>query len=158
MKPILVMAAVLSAAISCTLPADAFSCYRHIYFTKNMGIWNVRATGIANVWFLSQGNSATSKAVIQPPLRFNCSKPKDGPCTIDTNQMLSPIEIQYTTSGGMSQGDLYFTDSRGTTRSFHYQNQMPDTCPYIQHSGNSGAVTLNAPANGDMDINGGSHW
>ena len=114
-----------------------YSCVRHIY-NRTSCPWTFTATnGAGNVWFIDDAGCGLD----------NCPNP-NGPCTVPPN---CTISIQYTTTNGVIQGNLFATDQNYDSRGWQYSASYPAfQCPYINHSGNTGAIALNAPANGDL--------
>jgi hypothetical protein len=111
----------------------AQACDRHIY-NHSAKPWTFRATNsIGNLYFTNR---------LAP-----CKSSKNGPCTVWAR---TSIRIQYTTTAGLSNGTIYITDWRGQTRSFDYHGAASN-CPSISHSGSTGAVALNDPADGDLN-------
>ncbi|QGP55765.1 hypothetical protein PsalMR5_03224 [Piscirickettsia salmonis] len=108
----------------------AFSCYRHIY-NESESAWTFSAPG---------GSSQAGDVYF-----LNTDCPKDGPCTIPAGES---VKIKYTTTDGWSQGDMTVTDKTGHQKVFYYSGHYGN-CPGIDHSGSTGAVSLNQPANGD---------
>jgi hypothetical protein len=125
-------AAILALGLLATATA-AQACDRHIY-NKSAKPWTFSATNsIGNLYF-TQG-------------LFACKSPKNGPCTIPPH---TNVAIQYTTTAGLSNGTVYIRDWRGETRSFDYRGAASN-CPSISHHGNTGAVSVNDPADGDLN-------
>ena len=123
------LAAVTPAGVAAAKKAPRFSCYRNIYDTSTSS-WTFQVQPVGgNVYFLNTG----------------C--PQNGPCTLAAG---STTEIQYTQTGGVSSGTVTVTDNQGNSQTFSYVSGMGQ-CPYINHSGNTGAVTVNDPANGDWN-------
>jgi hypothetical protein len=142
-----VIAARTDAGMASPSKAPSFSCYRHIYNPTSCP-WTFASNPSVNgnVWFL--GQSCTRKALKRTP-RGNCTNP-NGNCTIDPYCTMS---IQYTYTEGVTQGTWVITDQTGASNSWSFEGQTPgDACPYIDHSGGTGAVSLNEPANGDMTV------
>lgn len=128
---------------SATPNLPSYSCYRHVY--NNTGCpWTFQANADhGNVWFINDSNCA-----------INCNS-ENGPCTVPTG---CAISIQYTTTGGGIVGGWVATDWKGASRGWSYSSPYPASqCPYISHSGNTGAINLNDPANGDITA-GGCTW
>lgn len=128
----LIIAAVV--AMTCSSVAEAkkapnFSCRRHVY-NNSTAPWTFQAsTSAGNVYFENTG----------------C--PQNGPCTLPAG---STTEIHYTTALGLTVGTMTVTDDQGNSQSFQFSSN-PGVCPYIGHSGNTGAVAVNDPANGDWN-------
>jgi len=110
--------------------ASAASCTRHIYNNSNQP-WTFEAQ-------TDQGNVHFSGAV--------CDGQTNGSCKVPANTTLS---IQYTFSQNDSQGYWIITDHNGAVKKFGYTGQV-GACPSIGHSGNTGGVAVNDPANGDL--------
>jgi len=124
--------AVAVAALATAGAADA-ACTRHIY-NRSVNPWTFRATN-------SQGNLHFNKGL------FACAKRTNGPCTIPAR---TAVEIEYTTTGGIANGTVYIKDKTGAERGFDYRG-LASNCPSISHRGNTGAVALNDPADGDIN-------
>ena len=148
---LLLVAALLQLMMSCTSqspnppakvphPKDPnYSCYRHIY--NNTGCtWTFYAvTSAGNVWFLDEGT----------PCKANCTNP-NGPCTLPPN---CTVAIQYTTGLATISGTWFAMDQNGRYGIWTYSAPLYSaTCPYISHSGDTGAVSVNDPANGDLSV------
>jgi hypothetical protein len=111
----------------------AQACDRHIY-NHSAKPWTFRATNSIGNFYFTTG-------------LFACKNRKNGPCTIPAH---TSIATQYTTTGGLSNGTIFITDWRGQTRSFDYRGAASN-CPSISHNGNTGAVAVNDPADGDLN-------
>ena len=123
------LAAGTSTSVVEAKKAPRFSCYRHIYNTSSSP-WTFQAsTGGGNVYFQNTG----------------CGQ--NGPCTLPAG---STTTIQYTTTFGISNGTMSVTDDQGVSHGFTYSSH-PFMCPRIDHDGNTGAVAVNDPANGDWN-------
>jgi hypothetical protein len=120
-----------------------YSCSRSIYnptscpwtFTVSVG------GGGGNVWFMDDYGCVE-----------DCNT-QNGPCTLPAG---CSVTIQYTTTNGIISGTWFATDMNGSLgRSpWNYSSNYPAIqCPYIQHSGNTGSVSVNDPANGDLTAN-----
>jgi hypothetical protein len=118
--------------LSAASAADA-ACTRHIY-NRSANPWTFRATN-------SQGNLHFNKGL------FACKNRVNGPCTIPGH---TNAEIEYTTTAGIANGTLYITDKTGAVRSFDYRG-LSSNCPTISHNGNTGAVSVNDPSDGDLN-------
>jgi len=124
--------ATTTSALAAPKHQPHLSCYRHIYNTSG-GAWTFSATNnYGNLWF---------------PTNLQSCTPKNGPCVVPPG---TTIQIQYTQQAGYSSGNITITDQTGASNSFGYSNSIYD-CPRIQHSGSTGAVSVNDPANGDMN-------
>lgn len=141
----------ISTLAGCTTPPDAdpakgttapfYSCYRHIYNNSSCP-WTFQADSrYGNVYF---GDGTLP----------NCTQ-MNGPCTVAGN---TTIEIHYTYTGGSASGFFNITDSTGKTETWPYSAANLNQCVYIQHSGGTGAVALNDPADGDMNAWGACTW
>lgn len=76
-----------------------------------------------------------------PPDSTKCTLPPGG-----------VIEVDYYNGGfSTTKGNVYVTDSYQLTKSFKF-GQDRTACEYIQHSGDTGAISVNDPANGDISI------
>jgi hypothetical protein len=121
-----------------------YSCYRHIT-NRSSCPWKFQVqqdgTQYGNVYF-GDGTLA------------NCTQ-QNGPCTIPAN---TTIQIQYTTTDGSAQGVMDVTDQNGKMNNWFYVNKVVDICPDYHHSGNTGAVALNDPADGDLNAWGQCTW
>ena len=97
-----------------------------------------------NVWFSGDGSGQS----------------QNGPWILPPN---STAQIQYTSDGGVIKGAWKITDQLGQSRIFDYSNDqnfpVPPTgnSPYISHDGNTGAVSVNDPADADLSV-GSSNW
>jgi hypothetical protein len=61
--------------------------------------------------------------------------------------------IHYTTVDGEASGTWRITDANGETRTWDYKTKFPfGEAPKIEHSGRTGSVYLNDPADGDMTV------
>jgi len=143
----------ISTLAGCTTSPDAdpakgttapfYSCYRHIYNNSSCP-WTFQIpqeTQYGNVYF---GDGTLP----------NCTQ-MNGPCTVAGN---TTIEIHYTYTRGSSQGVYNITDRTGTKRDFSYSAPTAAQCPYIRHAGGTGAVALNDPADGDINVWGACTW
>lgn len=127
--------------------------FRHIYNNSNQPWTFLSATGrgkaglkIGNVWFLNQTCAQDSN---------NRGRACNGPWTVPPH---CSVEIQYTTSKGACEGGWYITDAHNAIRMWNYDNGMSIyNAPYISHSGDTGSVSLNDSANGDMSV-GSDFW
>ena len=108
-----------------------FSCYRQIYNNSSCSYTFSATTGGGNVYF---GDADT-------PL---CTQ-QNGPCTVGPGVT---IGIKYTTTAGFSNGHISIFGLSYNQR-FQYVSDL-NQCPYIRHSGSTGAVSVNDPANGDF--------
>jgi hypothetical protein len=124
-------------ALAAAGAADA-ACQRHIY-NKSSSPWTFQASA-------SNGNVNFGVGII-------CPKKVNGPCTIPAKRM---VTIEYTTTGGIARGTMSIRDHRGATRQFDYQG-LASNCPTISHHGNTGAVVVNDPADGDW-VAWGNDW
>jgi len=59
--------------------------------------------------------------------------------------------------GRQDPGEIFIKDETGHERSFLYTENLLNQCPYIHHNGNTGAVSVNDPANGDFKVET-AHW
>lgn len=105
------------------------NCYRHIYNNTTL-TWNFD-------FYATNGN------VHAPNQTMNhiILKPQ------------TSVEIEYTNDSlGNIGGNVKITNSNQSyNQVFGYGTKFPrDPCPYIQHSGNTGAVNVNDPADGDF--------
>ena len=143
------------AALVALSGSDAFSCDRHIYNNSNCP-WTFSATNDAgNLWFTPRMVCQMAKPAQESPAQeTNPCIAENGPCKIDPTCVAN---IQYTTNMGVSRGEVYITDKNGVTKSWKYLGTMAGQCPYVSHSGNTGAVSLNEPADGDFMI-GACNW
>ena len=115
--------------------APFYSCYRYINNHTSCP-WTFRVppeTQYGNVYF---GNGT------QP----NCTM-VNGPCTVPGS---TTLEIHYTYTRGSAQGVWNITDQAGVKKEFNYVNPVVEQCPVIKHVGNTGAIAVNDPADGDM--------
>lgn len=65
------------------------------------------------------------------------------------------VNIEYTHTGGWERGAVYIYEDgwSGRGKMFDYTNAVVGSrCPHILHSGATGAVSLNEPAEGDFVI------
>lgn len=130
------------------------SCYRHIS-NHSQKSWTFQAfPSSGNVWFYSD----TSKRVglnETPAGPLDC-KPNDenGPCSIAPG---SYVAIKYTQSAGLATGSMHITDVNGVTKYWAYSSPDVYQCPSIEHGGDTGAVSMNDPSNGDYNIEG-NNW
>lgn len=121
-----------------------FACYRTIY--NNSGCpWTFNIdrdySQYGNVYF---GDGS----------RSNCTE-LNGPCTVPAN---TSIGLKYTTTTSTSMGRFVISDQTGAAKKFRYDTDVMGQCPPIQHSGNTGAVAMNDPADGDMNAWGACTW
>ncbi len=140
-----ILASVLLVGCTSTAPekpkreakAPLFSCYRHIYNNSSCG-WTFQDTGggNGNAYFIDDNGGACTS---------NCTE-KNGPCTVNPN---CTITLQYTYSGGLSDGIMNVTLG-STTEQYSYNAAGVNLCPYINHQGQTGGISLNEPASGDM--------
>jgi hypothetical protein len=112
--------------------ADA-ACTRHVY-NRSANPWTFRATN-------SSGNVHFTTGL------FACKNRTNGPCTVPPH---TSVGIEYTTTGGIANGTWYIADKTRQERSFDYRG-LASQCPSISHRGNTGAVALNDPADGDIN-------
>ena len=131
----------LLAAIAFFTAANSYAdhCVRHIY-NNSTAPWIFKfATQHGNVTF--PGTSCQ----------------QNGPCAIPPQ---STVEIDYSTTGGQINGLVSITDYTYDTNSFSYDNSTINDglCPYVQHSGDTGSVAVNDPANGDFNAWGPNSW
>jgi hypothetical protein len=150
----LTLAAAMAAALAgCATPPDAdpskgttapfYSCYRHINNSSGCP-WTFKVdpnTQYGNVYF---GDGT----------RSNCTQ-LNGPCTVPGN---TNMEIHYTYTRGSAQGVFQITDQSGAEKKFNFVNPVVEQCPDIKHVGNTGAVAMNDPADGDMNAWGACTW
>ncbi len=121
-------------------PAHAFSCWRHIYNNSSCG-WSFQDVGggAGNAYFIDPGGCTS-----------NCTE-KNGPCTVNPG---CTIELQYTYSGGISNGQMNVMVNTSGQKwvGFSFQGTGVNECPYINHSvaPQTGGISLNQPANGDL--------
>jgi hypothetical protein len=115
-----------------TAGAAGAACQRHIY-NKSSSPWTFQANA-------STGNVHFGVGII-------CPHQVNGPCTIPAKHT---VTIEYTTTAGIAKGTMSIRDHRGQSRQFDYQG-LASNCPSISHHGNTGAVAVNDPANGDWD-------
>ena len=134
------VAAFLSLGVASAAEA---ACERHIY-NQSSQPWTVQAFPELTPTRFPYGNVYFGGA---------CGGSRNGPCTVAPN---SSLVITYTTTDGISDGLITFRDNRGVQRGFNYRG-LASNCPYVAHSGNTGAVSVNAPANGDFAI-GRGNW
>lgn len=141
-KVIAISAVVLTLLVSQGAHAYGQSCTRHIYnhsdkpwiFTAGGGSQN------GNVYF---GKNAT-----------NCVSKKNGPCTIPPNKT---VAISFTSTENMIGGTMYITDYLNNKRSYSYGDALFVTCVKIRHDGDTGAISMNDPSDGDYSI-WNPHW
>ena len=126
-------AAILALSLSTLAGAADAACTRHIY-NRSANPWSFRATN-------SQGNLHFGKGL------FACKTRVNGPCTLPAH---TNAEIEYTTTAGIANGTIYIRDKSGLERGFDYRG-LSSNCPSISHRGNTGAVALNDPADGDVN-------
>ncbi|EKD71056.1 MAG: hypothetical protein ACD_46C00284G0004 [uncultured bacterium] len=68
-------------------------------------------------------------------------------CTISPT---SSYTLKYTYTAGETHGTLTIKDGTTSLGSFEYESDLPNSCPYIQHTGDTPGVNLNAPNDGDI--------
>lgn len=155
----------MGSRVHCAIPAAAIgmlmlsssnvsaNCTRHIY-NKSACPWTFRApeTRAGNVWFDSitctSAKGGKSKLVMRPRSKAvtGCNA-ENGPCLIAAGCI---AEIRYTTSQGNIEGVFMASDQAGNSASWKYRLVAPwDSCPRTQHDGNTGAVAVNDPVDGD---------
>lgn len=125
--------------------APLFSCYRTIYNNSDCP-WTF---GQSPSDVHQKGNMYFGDGTLP-----NCTH-ENGPCTVPPK---TSIPLHYTYTANVSRGTLVIRDRTDTSKSFSYLNNWPDDCPYIQHSGGTGAVALNDPADGDLNAWGACTW
>jgi hypothetical protein len=126
--------------------APGFSCYRNIV-NNSQCPWTVSVDSRrGNVWFggVTCNQKSAEKAVA------SCN-PENGPCLL---QPTCSVPIQYTYTASVSSGTFTVTDQNGGTDNWNYLNEYTGYCPYISHSGSTGPVDLNDPADGDITFGG----
>jgi hypothetical protein len=129
----------------------AFSCGRHIYNDSDCRwtFWVPEAGQDGNVYFSGFTCTQEGKRVAVPG---DCSSTPNGPCTIPPH---CSVSIQYTYTGGYTGGYWHVKDQNGNEKSWGYDTRARiEECPYIHHSGSTGGVYLNEPADGDMTAGG----
>ena len=128
---------------SATPDAPLYSCPRNVYNNTDCP-WTFQADSRhGNVYFIN-GSCVQTNCTVQ-----------NGPCTLPPH---CAVSIQYTTTNGLLDGNWVVTDRNGGARSWSYFSDYPaEQCPLISHSGNTGAINLNDPANGDLTA-GGCTW
>lgn len=111
-------------------------CVRHIYNNSNQ-VWSVQYTpGIGYVQFTD----------------IACDNNTNGPCKIAPHTTAT-VEF-HSNAGG-----VVITDNKGQSRNWSYSADWKQgNCPYIWHSGRTGAVALNDPANSDLNMWGADDW
>ena len=122
------------------------TCERHI-MNHYPGTWTFSAsTEYGSVVMIPLSSKGASGRTPTGPR----SKPrKDDTASIGPNQSW---EIIYGYNFlGITSGTMSITDQNGVTHSFKYANVGWD-CPSVKHSGGTGAVAVNDPANGDYSI------
>lgn len=77
----------------------------------------------------------------------DCRGMTNGPCTIAPG---ASVRITYTTTNGIAWGTMSIFDHKKKLRSFDCEGAA-SRCPYVKHSGNTGSVAVNDPANGDWN-------
>lgn len=148
----ILVAFVTLVSLSCHTGTPLFSCERHIYNDSECK-WTLQRTDAphdGNVWFdqtcILKDGSKTSEVAV-------CPNVENGPCTLLPR---CSVKITYTYSNGYSSGTWKITDEHGQSREWRYNTQggRLNECTYIMHSGSTGPVYLNEPANGDMTFGG----
>jgi hypothetical protein len=138
----LLAAGLAGALLVAAMPAEA-ACWRHIV-NRSSKPWSFRAAARAlagsddnkgNAWFYDCQGQAKGAAQ------------RNGTCTVAAGRT---ARIKYTHSQSVIRGDMVISDHKGASRSFEYYAAM-SRCPYIEHSGNTGAVAVNDPARGDWN-------
>ena len=116
------------------------SSNRHIYNNSDQSWTFLKGPGDnhGNIWFSGDGSGAA----------------ENGPWVVPPH---STASIQYTSEDGLINGNWKIVDHLGVDKSFWYHNIIESDDVYITHDGNTGAVSLNDPANGDLAV-GGSNW
>lgn len=82
--------------------------------------------------------------------------PGTGHCTVAPHTGDTALNIT-TNAFGDIEGSVAIRDSRGGYRSFTISaavGSYPYTCDYIDHSGRTGAVSMNDPSDGDLHATG----
>lgn len=133
----------LACAEQSTAPgAPLFSCERHIY-NKSSCPWSFQQSPsdvhqVGNMYF---GNGTLP----------NCTQ-LNGPCIIQPG---ATVTLEYTYTAGRTAGTMLIIDRRGAkdgSKSFGYRTNNYNECPYVVHSGGTGGVSVNEPADGDYTI------
>lgn len=158
-------AAGAAAAMICAQSAQA-ACERHIYNNSDApwtfyaqteeGLIPVPVPGgpLLAIPTGSKGNVWFSGAMDMVDTSKPCSVPKNGPCVIAPR---TTVTITYTTTAGESIGRMAIFDRNRDYRVFSFTGAASN-CPYVHHSGGTGAVAVNDPADGDFNIWGVALW
>lgn len=136
MKTVNLAAAAAVALLALGLQAGGAqaACQRHIVNTSSCPWWFGAKPGPGDVYF-GDGTLA------------DCTQ-HGGPCKVNPGQT---IDLKFTTSNGAANGFIWIVDQNKAYWAPHYDNAgINDKCPRIAHSGYTGAVSFNDPADGDL--------
>jgi hypothetical protein len=138
MRVFFITAAAAGFGMAVSASANA-ACERHIYnnsaqYWRFTPVPDSASTGpnLGNVWFYGSV----------------CNGQRNGECKIPAH---TSVTIKYTTTLGTAQGQWRISDDHGVPYTFNYHGESSE-CPYIAHSGNTGSVSVNDKANGDMSV------
>ena len=121
-------------------------CTRHIYNNSNCP-WTFKASPTAGKVYFGDGSLPES----------TCQR-LNGPCTVPPHTTITvTYDFDVVVAIPTSSGVLFIEDQNHKENHWEYHGIM-GACPKIKHSGNTGAVALNDPANGDLNAWGQCTW
>lgn len=106
---------------------DGKKCHTSHYYNHSSQPWRVSITpgsGTANF--------------------YGCAATPEGRCVVAPGKAVTAVGINFS---------VEIMDHSGRSATFRVGGKKFDaSCPYIQHSGNTGSVAMNDPADGDMNM------